>query len=159
MSPEDPDEASPNPLETSRTDQARAQQSPDPTESALQAVFMRRMSISASAFPPPQDLEIYERHHPGFLKELMARSAEAQRHDQDLTRLRLEGPLKFAMRGQLLGACVVLASIIGIVVCAYLDQPVIAGALGFVSLFPVISLFIRNPLAGNGPKKPTAPDA
>ena len=118
---------------------------------ALHTIIMQETSISA--FPPAEDLDTYERHYPGFLKELMRRAAEAQQHEQDMTRLRLTGPLQFALRGQLLGAVIVLASVAGIVTCAYLDQPVIAGALGFVTLFPVVSLFIRNPLSAKDPKR------
>ena len=75
-------------------------------------------------------LDGYERYHPGFLKELMDRSLDAQRHEQELDKLRVELPFKYASKGQTLGAIIVIAAIVGASVCAFYGSTSAAVALG-----------------------------
>ncbi|WP_336800351.1 hypothetical protein [Kaistia sp. MMO-174] len=104
-------------------------------------------------FPPPDMLDDYERHQPGFLAALMQRAGEAQTHAQDMERLSIEGPLIYAKRGQIFGFLIVVVGAIGATVCATYGATGIGITLGLGAAAPIIGHFVKNPLS-NTPAPP-----
>lgn len=110
-------------------------------------------------YPPPDMVAEYERHHPGFLSELLARTRDAQVHIHRMDERELSGQFAYLNRGQFLGFLVALSGIGGAVACAYLGQPAIGVALGLAGLAPVIGHFLQNPFKGVLPSsQPKAPE-
>lgn len=109
--------------------------------------------------PPPFMIEGYERHHPGFLNELLERSRDAQRHVHEMDELEIRGQFSYLDRGQKFGFVVALAAIVGAVVCAALGQWQIGVALGLTGLAPVIGHFLQNPFSAvaHRAEEPTTP--
>lgn len=99
------------PEEASRKLDAALKNVPAEEREPIRRVFQSIERSFQAPYPPPEMIPEYERCYPNFLKTLVDRSYEAQQHTQDMERLSIEGPLKYAQRGQVLGALIVLGGI------------------------------------------------
>lgn len=96
-------------------------------------------------YPPPWMLDDYERHHPGFLTELMLRAKQAQEKRESQDDLIITAQVTYMSRGQWM---VFLLSVLAFAVSAfaiYGNMPVVASFFGAASLASLAAAFLKNP--------------
>jgi uncharacterized membrane protein len=96
-------------------------------------------------FPPPHMLEDYERFHPGFLGELMARAKAAQDHQECMDRDVLLVQRRYMTRGQLIAAGIAILTLATAFFCITEKAYATAALFGIASLTPILGHFLKNP--------------
>lgn len=115
-------------------------------------------------FPPPWMLDDYERHHPGFLSELIERARQAQSKRESQDDMIIQAQVIYMRRGQIMMFILALAAFGVSVFAIYKDMQVAASVFGVTSLASLAAAFLRNPYSakpviklpeseGNKPKK------
>ncbi len=111
-------------------------------------------------YPPPDAIERYERALPGFFDRIvsMAERMEAAQIEQSASAL--EHQRQATRHGQDLGFVAAVAALTGALVCAFIGQPIIAGAFLTVPIMSVaIALVNSAKHSPPGSPAPTRSDA
>ncbi|HEV7586444.1 MAG TPA: DUF2335 domain-containing protein [Solirubrobacteraceae bacterium] len=71
-------------------------------------VHMQREVVRSAPFPPPKELEEYERILPGFTERTLTLTERETEHRHDIERKQVDGPIGLARRGQSLAFTILL---------------------------------------------------
>lgn len=113
----------------------------------ISLIVYRELGSFRGPYPPPWMLDDYERHRPGFLKELMDRALAAQTNRDTLDQVIVHAQVKYMSRGQLMAFLLSIGCFSLAVVAMWLNYPWIAGLFGMSALTPVVAQFMKNPFA------------
>jgi len=122
----------------------------------------------AGQFPPPAVIEAYEKMRPGTFDDIVGMAKNKLDADLSNRSEHRKTQAQVITTGQILGAGVAVASVIGAVYCASINQPWVAGALVAVPVMSVALALVngrRNPAnappppAANNPSTPATPSA
>jgi uncharacterized membrane protein len=71
-------------------------------------IVQREVTFRSAPYPTPEELEQYERIHPGFTERTLNLTERETTHRHDIERKQVEGPLRIAARGQLFAFVILL---------------------------------------------------
>lgn len=105
-------------------------------------IAMAQVKLWQGQFPSPEAIEQYERASPGSFDRIITMAEKAQEAAIEAGREARRFQQKDVQRGHWLGAVVAILAITGAVICAYLNQPLVAGALVAVPVMSVAKALI-----------------
>ena len=122
-----------------------------PRKSPSQANLVVQSSTYKGIIPDPASLGNYEKIHPGLADRIMKLAETSMAHEIKMAEMIAPAQVTImkdspvaVKRGQWFAGIISLAAIIGAVVCALLNQPVIGTGLGLAPLSGVVAHFLRT---------------
>lgn len=94
--------------------------------------------------PLPALFKQYDEILPGAAERIMSMTEREQAHRHTWETNALDSEINYGRLGLKLGAIALFLDILGVVACAYFEQPVAAGALGLVGLTGIVSTFVKG---------------
>lgn len=115
-----------------------------PPERAVELREFVVQSYFAGPLPPPSLFKGYNEVLPGSAERIIAMTEKEQEHRHNWESAQLKGEISYNRLGLWLGAGALFAVILGIVICAYLGQPISAGALGAIGVAGIATALIKG---------------
>lgn len=110
----------------------------------MQLGVAAQVQVWQGQFPPPEAIERYEQVMPGAFDRIVSMAERQQVSVIDATADVRKIMSRDTQRGHWLGWSVTVGSLLGAVVCAYLNQPVVAVALVAVPVMSVAKALIDS---------------
>lgn len=127
----------------SKIDDLLKDESPEVRTHVLQVISEVRTMYSGP-LPRPEDLERYERIHPGLADRIMTMAEQQQKHRHECESEIIHKNLGISVKGQFIGAFIALVCIAAAVYLSISGHDTVAGIIGGATLIGAIIVFVLN---------------
>lgn len=109
--------------------------------------------------PPPELLRGYEVVVPGSAERIVKMAEQEQQFRHEMTRAAVQGGMSGVKRGQVFALIVVAIMAVACVICAALDQAVVASVLGGGTLVSLVAAFLGQQILSRDSDQPEQADS
>jgi len=122
-----------------------------PPDQQQQLIFSFMMQSHSGPIPDPETLARYNQIIPNGADRIMKMAEDQSQHRISLEAQVIPAQLKQSGRGQIFALVIGLASLVALVICAFLEQPIAALGSGILAAGGLISAFLKG--SGNQKKE------
>lgn len=99
-------------------------------------------SFHSGPLPPPETLKGYNEILPDAVERIFCMAENFQLHAHDMDKLIAKGEALLTSRGQIFALIIASLGIVGAVICAVLNEPIVGSVIGGSSMASIVANFL-----------------